>query len=183
VTDDAPEVTALARIVGASAVDVQAPPEVVWGHVTGVTPLALEAPPRWFFDLGIAYPTRAWLDGQGVGAVRHCEFSTGAFIEPITTWDPPHHLAFDVADQPPTMHEWSPYDTVYAPHLDGALLSRRGEFRLAPLPGGGTRLTGTTWYTFQMGPQVYWRLWSDALIGAIHQRVLRHVRGLAEAPT
>jgi uncharacterized membrane protein YhaH (DUF805 family) len=164
-----------------SAIDIEAAPEVVWSYVTGVTPLELEAPPDWFFELGIAYPTRAWLDGQGAGAVRHCEFSTGPFIEPITAWEPPHLLAFDVASQPPTMHEWSPYDTVYAPHLDGALQSRRGEFRLSPLPGGGTRLEGTTWYTFQMGPQSYWVLWSDALIGAIHHRVLRHIQSISEA--
>ena len=48
------------------------------------------------FKTGLAYPLRARLVGAGVGAVRHCEFTTGAFVEPITVWDAPHRLAFDV---------------------------------------------------------------------------------------
>jgi hypothetical protein len=32
-----------------------------------------------------------------------------------------------------------------------------------------------------MGPQWYWRAWSDHLIGTIHSRVLRHIKDLAEA--
>jgi hypothetical protein len=31
-----------------------------------------------------------------------------------------------------------------------------------------------------MGPTTYWRLWSDALLHAIHGRVLDHIAHLAE---
>jgi hypothetical protein len=31
-----------------------------------------------------------------------------------------------------------------------------------------------------MAPAVYWRPWTDTLIHAIHLRVLRHVKDLAE---
>lgn len=122
---------------------------------------------------------RAEIDGQGPGAIRRCEFSTGPFIEPITVWDPPRRLSFDVDSQPPPMHEWSPYRRVHAPHLDGYLRSRRGEFRLIPLPGGRTRLEGSTWYTLDLSPGRYWALWSDALIHQIHLRVLRHIDQLS----
>ena len=138
-------------------------------------------PPREIvFALGIAYPVRAHIDGEGVGATRSCEFSTGPFIEPITVWDPPRRLAFDVASQPEPMHETSPYRHVNAPHLANGLRSWRGEFRLAALPGDRTRLEGSTWYTVEMAPQAYWGLFSDRLIHAIHARVLTHVKGLAE---
>ena len=40
---------------------------------------------------------------------------------------------------------------------------------------------GAVWYTLDMQPGLYWRLWGDALISRIHQRVLAHVRALAEA--
>jgi hypothetical protein len=30
-------------------------------------------------------------------------------------------------------------------------------------------------------PAAYWRLWSDALIHAIHERVLGHIQALSEA--
>jgi hypothetical protein len=174
-----PDHTTLHEVV--STVDIAAPPEVVWDKVIGFGGVELPPPPEWFFQLGIAYPQRAHIEGTGVGAVRYCEFSTGPFVEPITTWDAPTRLAFDVIESPPTMHEWSPYEKVHAPHLDGILKSRRGEFRLTPLPGGGTRLEGHTWYTFAMAPEAYWTLWSDAAIHRIHLRVLEHIKHVAES--
>lgn len=161
-----------------TATEVDAPPEVVWRHVVSFGEIA--GPPPWYFAAGIAYPVRAAIDGAGVGAVRRCEFSTGAFVEPITAWEPPRRLAFDVSAQPPPMRELSPWGDIAAPHLEGTLRSRRGEFRLIALAGGRTRLEGSTWYTLDMGPQAYWSLWSDALIGRIHGRVLEHVARLAE---
>jgi len=161
-----------------STIEVDAPPDVVWPRVVGFTELP---PPREIvFALGIAYPVRAHINGEGVGATRMCEFSTGPFVEPITVWDPPRRLAFDVAAQPEPMHEASPYRYVNAPHLADGLRSRRGEFRLVALPGGRTRLEGSTWYSVEMAPQAYWGLFSDRLIHAIHVRVLAHVKALAE---
>lgn len=162
-----------------SAVEIDAPPEAVWPHVVGFS--ELPDPPAWFFRLGIAYPLRATIDGSGVGAVRHCEFSTGPFVEPITAWEPPRRLAFDVASQPPPMHELSPYRHIHPPHLDGYLRCRRGEFRLVPLPGDRTRLEGSTWYAYEIYPQAYWTLWSDLLIHRIHDRVLRHIKRSSES--
>lgn len=79
------------------------------------------------------------------------------------------------------MHETSPYQSVRAPHLRDGLRSRRGEFRLAALSGGRTRLEGSTWYSVEMAPQAYWGLYSDGLIHAIHERVLAQVEACAEA--
>ncbi|HEU0107614.1 MAG TPA: hypothetical protein VFT38_15650 [Vicinamibacteria bacterium] len=162
-----------------TTVEIAAPVDVVWRHV--VTFSDLREPPAWFFRLGIAYPRRATITGRGVGALRRCEFSTGAFLEPITAWEEPTRLAFDVAAQPPPLTEWSPYRHVAAPHLDGYLRVHGGEFRLRPLPGGRTLLEGRTFYEMRMFPTAYWSLWSDALIHAIHQRVLGHIRALSEA--
>jgi uncharacterized membrane protein YhaH (DUF805 family) len=161
-----------------TTIDIDAPPQQVWPHVIGFS--ELPAPDPWYFKLGIAYPQRATIEGSGVGAVRRCEFSTGAFVEPITIWDPPRRLAFNVASQPPPMHELSPYRHVHPPHLDGYLRCQRGEFRLIPLPDGRTRLEGSTWYEFEMYPQDYWTLWSDACIHRIHLRVLKHIKRLSE---
>lgn len=118
--------------------------------------------------------------GRGFGAIRRCRFSTGDFVEPITVWDARRRLAFSVSAQPPPMKELSPWGDVQPPHLDGFLRSRRGEFRVERLPGGRTRLVGTTWYENRMWPAAYWRGWSDALIHRIHTRVLRHVARLSE---
>jgi uncharacterized membrane protein YhaH (DUF805 family) len=162
-----------------SSVDVAAPPEMVWRHVVSFDELP---PPREpLFRLGIAYPQRATIQGHGVGALRRCEFSTGAFVEPIVVWDAPRRLAFDVTEQPDPMRELSPWRHVMAPHLTDGFRAIRGEFRLAALPDGRTRLAGSTWYVLRIQPGSYWSLWADSFVGAIHHRVLEHIRREAEA--
>jgi hypothetical protein len=79
------------------------------------------------------------------------------------------------------MEEWTPYPHIHPPHLEGHFLSRKGEFLLEPMPDGGTRLIGTTWYEHKLWPDAYWRVWSDSIIHTIHLRVLRHVKSLSEA--
>jgi hypothetical protein len=162
-----------------TTIEIDAPPEQVWPNVIGFSDLP--APPKWMYRLGIAYPMRATIQGRGVGAVRHCEFSTGPFVEPITVWDEPHRLAFDVTSQPPSMTEWSPYQSVKAPHLEGYMVSKGGEFRLVPLPGGRTRLEGTTNYTLAIYPELYWVAYGEVLLHGIHTRVLEHIKVLSEA--
>ncbi len=161
-----------------TAVEIDAPPESVWREV--VTFSELPEPSAILFRLGIAYPVRARIEGEGVGAVRRCEFSTGAFVEPITVWDAPNRLAFDVTAQPPPLQEWSPYKNLHPPHLDGYFRSKRGEFRLLALPGDRTRLEGSTGYELELFPHFYWRLFADAFIHRIHTRVLRHVKAQSE---
>ena len=79
------------------------------------------------------------------------------------------------------MEEWTFYEHVHPPHLEGYFRTTQGEFRLEPLPGGRTRLHGTTWYENDLWPANYWKLWSDLLIHRIHLRVLKHVGNLSEA--
>jgi hypothetical protein len=162
-----------------TSVEIAAAPEAVWPNVVAVS--ELPPPAELVFRLGIAYPLRARIAGRGAGAIRTCEFSTGAFVEPITVWDEPRRLAFSVASQPPTMHEWSPYQHVDAPHLLSGLVTERGEFRLVAIENGRTRLEGSTWYRNNLFPQTYWNLWSDSLIHSIHRRVLEHIRRQAES--
>jgi hypothetical protein len=165
--------------VGRSVIDIDAPPERVWRHVVSFS--KLPPPDDWIFATGIAYPIRAEIVGIGVGAERYCIFSTGAFIEPITVWDEPRLLRFDVTENPPPMKEWNPILDIHPPHLDSFLVARQGEFRLIELPDGRTRLVGTTWYQHHLWPSRYWQLWSDTIIKRIHGQVLRHVKRLAES--
>ncbi|MGH7449167.1 MAG: hypothetical protein ACRELT_16460, partial [Longimicrobiales bacterium] len=161
-----------------SAVVIDAPSATVWDHVIAFSPIP--EPTEALFRLGLAYPVSADIRGSGVGAVRYCVFSTGAFVEPITAWDPAVRLAFDVIAAPPPLKELS-YRDVAPPHMDGYLLPRRGEFRLVPLADGRTRLEGSTWYEQRLRPEGYWVLFSDRIIGAIHRRVLAHIRAQAES--
>jgi uncharacterized membrane protein YhaH (DUF805 family) len=162
-----------------SSVIVNAPPEKVWQNVVSFSELP---PPReLIFKLGVAYPIRAEIHGQGVGAVRHCNFSTGPFVEPIEVWDEPRLLRFSVTENPEPLQEWTPYHNIHPKHLDGYLASEAGQFRLVPLDDGRkTLLEGTTWYRHHMWPSDYWAIWSDHIIHTIHLRVLNHVKQLSE---
>jgi hypothetical protein len=161
-----------------SAIEIDAPPERVWTNVVSFSDLPAER--EWLFHTGVAYPIRARIDGTGPGAIRECIFSTGPFIEPIEVWDAPLLLRFSVTHNPEPMQEWSPGAEIHPPHLNGYLVSKRGQFLLTRLPGGRTRLEGTTWYQHHMWPAAYWTMWSDYIIHRIHMRVLNHVKTLSE---
>ncbi|MEE8368630.1 MAG: DUF805 domain-containing protein [Thermoanaerobaculia bacterium] len=160
-----------------TSIEIEAPPQEVWQHLVSFS--ELPEPGGLFFRLGIAYPRRARIEGHGIGAVRYCEFSTGPFVEPITSWEEPLRLSFDVIEQPPTMQERSPYK-ITPPHVTGSFHSRRGAFRLVPLDGGRTRLEGSTWYDLDLYPQFYWSIWSDWLLHGIHRQVLEHIKRQTE---
>ena len=162
-----------------TSIEIEASPARVWSHVVSFT--EIPPPTDMLFRTGLSYPLRAEIKGHGVGAVRHCVFTTGPFVEPIEAWDEPRLLAFGVVQQPAPMEEWTPYPEIHPPHLEGYFASKKGQFLLQPLPGGKTLLEGTTWYTHRLWPTAYWGLWSDAIIHRIHLRVLAHVKALAEA--
>jgi len=157
-----------------SAIEINAQPEKVWEKVVAFT--EIPPPKEALFRAGIAYPIRAEITGHGAGAVRHCVFSTGPFIEPIVVWDQPRLLRFSVTENPAPMNELTPYGHIEPHHIHGYFISHRGQFLLTELPGGRTRLEGTTWYSHSMWPETYWHWWSDYVIHRIHMRVLEHIR-------
>ncbi len=162
-----------------TAIVVRAPADVVWKRVVSFP--TLPRPTEPIFRAGIAAPLAATIDGEGVGAVRRCEFTTGTFVEPIDVWAPGRELSFSVTSQPDPMREWTLYPGPRPPHLGRGLESTRGQFVLEPLDDRSTRLVGRTWYRVHMAPAAYWRVWSDWIVHAIHLRVLEHIAALAES--
>lgn len=164
-------VPALTAVV--TSVEIAADPMTVWNNVVAFP--QLPEPDEFIFKTGIAYPVNAKIDGAGVGAIRHCNFTTGSFVEPVTAWEEARILAFDVAEQPATMNELSFWD-IDAPHLHDYFVSRKGQFLLRQLSNGNTELEGTTWYFHNIKPVFYWQLWSDYILHSIHDRVLAHIK-------
>ena len=160
-----------------TSIEINADPQTVWKNVIEFP--QLEEPTEFIFKTGIAYPINAKINGIGVGAIRHCNFTTGSFVEPITVWDEPRLLKFDVLEQPEPMKELSFWD-IDAPHLHDYFVSKQGQFKLTTLPNGKTLLEGTTWYYHNIKPAFYWRIWSDNIIHKIHERVLTHIKKNAE---
>lgn len=160
-----------------TSIEINATPEKVWKNVIAFP--QLKDPTEFIFKTGIAYPINATISGQGIGAVRHCNFSTGSFVEPITVWDEPRLLKFSVDEQPEPMKELSIYD-IHPNHLHGYWVSKQGQFKLTLLANGHTLLEGTTWYVNKIRPGFYWTLWSDHIVHKIHERVLEHIKTEAE---
>ncbi len=152
---------------------------VYWKYI-GSFPDIKKPPEDFVFKLGIAYPTGTRLEGEGEGAIRYCNFSTGPIKEKITIWKENSVLAFDVLSQPEPMVETSPWGEIHPPHLYYYVKSHRGEFRLVKLSDGKTRLEGTSWYSIDIHPHFYWKFIVDGIIHKIHLRVFNHVKQLAE---
>ena len=159
-----------------STVEINAPIEKVWETVLAFP--QIEKQPEGILKLGFAYPINARIENSGVGAIRYCNFNTGAFVEPITVWQEPNLLAFDVKEQPAPMTETSFYSDLRVPHLD-YIKSQRGQFRLYE-KGDLTVVEGTTFYTHEISPDFYWKLFSDEIIHQIHLRVLNHIKEISE---
>ncbi len=160
-----------------SSIEIKAAPKTVWANVVAFP--QLKEPTEFIFKTGIAYPINATIKGEGVGAVRHCNFTTGCFVEPITIWDKPNILQFSVDEQPEPMKEISFYD-IHPTHLHGYWVSQKGQFKLTKLPNGHTLLEGTTWYVNKIKPDFYWTTWSDYIVHKIHHRVLEHIKAQTE---
>lgn len=163
-----------------TSIEIHANANTVWRNVIQFP--QLEEPTELIFKTGIAYPVNAKIEGTGIGAIRYCNFTTGSFIEPITIWDEPALLKFDVVKQPLPMKELSFWD-IDAPHLHDYFVSKKGQFKLTTLSNGNTLLEGTTWYYHDISPTFYWKIWSDFIIHKIHERVLHHIKINAEKET
>jgi hypothetical protein len=157
---------------------VDAPPERVFPHVVRVS--EMPPPEELLFTVGVSYPLRATMEEDRVGATRRCEFNTGTAMETVTRYEAPSHFAFHIDSQPDPLREQTLYHTVRQPHLDGYVRNSEGIFDLEALPGGKTRIRAQSIYTVRMGPESYWRLWTDASIHAIHRRVLMQIKDESE---
>ena len=160
------------------AIEINAPPAVVWQSIIRMDmrdePVALP------YRLGLAYPLGGEVVGEGVGALRRGEFSTGTALERVTEWIPDRKLAFVVEKDVPALRELSPYEHVHAPHVRGYFLTNLTSFELVPLPGNRTQLVERTSHELKLEPILYWMPLARLVIDLNNDRVLRHIKRQAE---
>ena len=151
---------------------------MVWKSILSTDPIvgSLALP----FRLGVAYPLRGEVLGEGVGAVRRGEFSTGTAIERVTEWTPNRKLAFVVVSDIPGMRELSPYQHVHAPHVAGYFRTTYTSFELVPRPDGGTDIVERTSHELRLDPVLYWLPMARWIVRQNNARVLQHIRRHAE---
>ena len=159
-------------------IEINAPPAVVWQSIIRMDmrdePVALP------YRLGLAYPLAGEVVGEGVGALRRGEFSTGTALERVTEWLPDRKLAFVVEEDVPALRELSPYSHVHAPHVRGYFLTNLTSFELVPLPGNRTQLVERTSHELKLEPILYWMPLARLVIDLNNDRVLRHIKRRAE---
>jgi uncharacterized membrane protein YhaH (DUF805 family) len=159
------------------SVEINAPAEGVWRAILQMDridePLALP------YRFGVAYPIRGEVLGEGVGAVRHGEFSTGTAIERVTEWVPNRKLAFVVEKDIPAMREMSPYEHVHAPHVVGYFSTRTTSFELVPR-AGAIEVVLRTSHEIRLDPILYWMPMARWMVAENNARVLAHVKRQSE---
>ncbi len=168
----------LAHLDTEQTIAVAAPPEVVWASILSTDPI--EGPLALPFRLGVAYPLRGEVRGEGVGAERLGEFSTGTAIERVTEWVPNRKLAFVVVRDIPGMRELSPYEHVHAPHVIGYFRTISTSFELARRSDGGTDIVERTSHELRLDPVAYWLPMARWIVHQNNVRVLEHIRAHAE---
>jgi uncharacterized membrane protein YhaH (DUF805 family) len=161
-----------------TTIRINAPASTIWKNLVAFPDLPVSD--RLLFRAGVAHPIHATIDGEGVGAMRACLFSTGTFIERIEGWEEGKRLAFSIVSNADAMREWSPYN-IHPRHLDGYFNPVKAEFTLAENADGSTTLSGKSWYRNAMWPGVYWRVWSDKILHDVHRSVFEHLKDLSEA--
>ena len=161
-----------------STIHVSAPPAAVW-KILVHTDLS-EEPVAAPFRLGIAYPVRGAVIGEGIGAMRIGEFSTGRALERVTAWIPNRKLAFIMLNEVAAMHELSPYAHVHAPHVVGYFRTTDTSFELASQAGGGTELIERTSHELRLEPVLYWLPLARWVVQENNARVLGHIKRKAE---
>jgi hypothetical protein len=87
----------------------------------------------------------------------------------VAELEPGKVLTFDIVESPPD------------PELLGHLDAHRGQFELRDNGDGSATLIGRTWYTLHVRPAPYFDWWTHQIFGAVHLRVMRHIKQLSES--
>lgn len=167
-----------APIVTHYEIEIAAPAQQVWQALISSEPIA--PTPGLPALAGLAYPIKGTLKGEGLGATRTGEFSTGTATEIVTEWEPNKVLAFRVEDEAPAMEEMSPYRRVHAPHVDGYFTTGETRFVLVPLGDNRTRLKIASEHRLRIDPAPYWEPIARLAIHENVTRVLTDIKAKSE---
>jgi hypothetical protein len=163
---------------------INASPQEVFSYVQGfprITSQELHHPEEALFLMGLPAPTQSVIDCHGPGCMRHCLFSQNTrFDEKVMVYKPDKELTFMVTS---VVGPQNPVTGVDIHVMPGGMYfnNHQGQFLLDEIAPGKTRVRGTTWYTLKSSLNWYAKPWADLMLHTIHQRVLEHIKVIAEA--
>lgn len=121
----------------------------------------LDAERPWLLEIGLPVPYKCVLEGEHVGAKRHCLFPNGHITAEITRYEPGELLSMSVTEYDLTGRHWF--------HFGDAAYTFE-EMRQ------GTRVTRTSSYRSELGPRWYWAPLERMGIEQEHEFVLRSLK-------
>jgi hypothetical protein len=149
-------------------ITVNVSPAKVWPYVVSF-PKLTEKSHYWFFDIGLPKPVGTSVTGYFKGAGRKCIFERGlVFDEVMSTYEPGKNLTFDIVKQPQD------------PEIMGHINIEKGQFLLRDNHNGTTTLIGTSWYSLNVFPALYFDIWARSITRNVHVRVMEHIKALSE---
>ena len=166
-----------------TAIEIDAPPSVVWPLVASVDSIRPdEQRPALFTAMGFPRPISAVIDRQGRGGIRQARFAGGlVFTETVTDWEPGSRLSFTIrpntAEVPAATLD--PHVVIGGPYFD--VLT--GTYELLPLEGGRTRLLLSSEHRVSTRFNRYSGWWADRVMRSIQANILAVIRARAERAT
>jgi hypothetical protein len=163
-----------------SSIEIAAPPETVFDHLTQVRNIRPDELGLSFVHLiGLPKPAAADMSGEGPGAVRVSRWEKNVrFEEIITTWNRPYALHYRFHIPPGSI----PRDALdrhvelggeYFTVLDGG-------YDLSPTANGGTLLTLRTRFENRSRLKLYGDLWGKLVLYDFHRSILGLMRTRSE---
>jgi uncharacterized membrane protein YhaH (DUF805 family) len=158
---------AAAPLVAQASIVVHATPEAAFRALA--SPARYDAPPAPIFAI-VAMPLETRADGPelGAGSRARCVFTNGAFVTRVASLDAPREVSFAVEQQPA--------------QLDHILTVDEDRLTVEAGADGTSTLRSEMRYHLRLHPAGYWGLFTNALLGAVHARVLEDVKRRAEHP-
>ncbi|MBF5042044.1 MULTISPECIES: hypothetical protein [Myxococcaceae] len=163
-----------------TAIDIEAPPAVVWQHIIRVRAFQPEEHrPALSHLIGFPRPVEATLSHEGVGGVRHASFERGVvFVETVTTWVPERELAFSIRADPSTIPPTAldAHVTVGGPYFD--VLD--GRYRIEPLGARRVRLHLSSTHRLSTHFNPYSGAWTDFVMRDVQRYILAILKDRCE---
>ena len=161
---------------------IHAPAAIIWTNIKSVRAIRpSELPTSWVTRIGFPKPIAATLSHGGTGGVRQATFTGGlVFTETVNQWNPEQDLRFSIhantgSIPKSTLDEHVTIGGAYFDVLDG-------EYRLEPRPDGTLlHLTSRERLSTHINP--YAGVWTDAVMRAIQQQILKVIRARCESET
>jgi hypothetical protein len=163
-----------------SSVVIEAPAEKAWQTLTHR--VDFKEQPDLLFRWGVNYPKNMQLITRHDSTFLHCDLRNGVTDLWVSDMSANRKLKFHIVENVIPVKELTIYDSLDTPHTHPEYFRLSfGQFLIQPLDTGHCRLIASSNFAFRLSPSIYWKWWSDYLVGRMHSRVINIVKEESES--